>query len=116
MNSGRDVYSDNPEEKNNYDIRFKPIIRDAKSIKSLGYKPNAVIAGRCGAGKTTLLNLLCNSLKATTSFGSSVTRELSCLSVSNGDHPFNLVDTPGTDSTEEFYKHAILLYNALITK
>lgn len=43
----------------------------------------------------------------------SITRNLFRNDVCCGDHPFSLIDTPGTDSTTETYKHAVLLRDAL---
>lgn len=43
----------------------------------------------------------------------SCTRDLVNHKVKYGNTAFNLIDTPGTDSTEEYEKHMILLEHAI---
>jgi small GTP-binding protein len=69
--------------------------------------------GRTGAGKTTLINMLCGTKHAAGEAIGSVTRNLFLNDVSCGNKPFSLIDTPGTDSSTETYKHATLLRSAL---
>ena len=77
--------------------------------------PNVLLIGQAGTGKTALLNKLCGTSKKSGK-GPPITKELTCISTNCGRYPFNIVDTPGTDSDEERYKHASLLYHAVTTK
>ncbi|CAF1365637.1 unnamed protein product [Adineta ricciae] len=81
--------------------------------KKLKYKPCAVIMGRTGAGKTTLVNALCGTDHKSGAGAGSVTRELYRNDVVHGQHTFSIIDTPGTNSSSETYKHAFLLRQAL---
>jgi energy-coupling factor transporter ATP-binding protein EcfA2 len=69
--------------------------------------------GKTGAGKTTLCNMLCGTNHNTKAARGSVTQNLYQNPVNCGSYSFNLLDTPGTDSQIEPYKHAILLKEAL---
>ncbi|CAF1334831.1 unnamed protein product [Rotaria sp. Silwood1] len=69
--------------------------------------------GRTGAGKTTLVNALCGTRHESGAGKGSVTRNLFRNDVGNGENAFSLIDTPGTDSSIETYKHAFLLREAL---
>jgi small GTP-binding protein len=91
----------------------EPVIKQQLTLMRLRYKPCAVVMGRTGAGKTTLTNGLCGTEHAAGEGRGSVTRNLFRNDVSCGDHTFSLIDTPGTDSSTETYKHAILLREAL---
>ncbi|CAF1141253.1 unnamed protein product [Rotaria sordida] len=95
---------------------IKPLIKQQLSAKKLLYKPCAVIMGRTGAGKTTLVNTLCETEHAAGEGRGSVTRNLYLNDISYGDHTFSLIDTPGTDSSSETYKHAVLLREGLTAK
>ena len=81
--------------------------------KTLLYRPCAIVMGRTGAGKTTLVNALCGTQHKAGEGRGSVTRNLFRNDVNCGNHTFSLIDTPGTDSSTETYKHAILLREAL---
>lgn len=83
------------------------------SSKTLPYAPLVVVMGKTGAGKTTLCNMLCGTNHNTKSARGSVTQNLYQNPVNCGSNAFNLLDTPGTDSQIETYKHAILLKEAL---
>lgn len=81
--------------------------------QALNYTPNGIIMGNIGSGKTTLVNMLSNTAHATSSYlPNSVTREIFREPAAYGDHPFRLVDTPGTDGEEEVYRHSFLLKSA----
>ena len=82
----------------------------------LKYIPSAIITGKTGVGKTTIVNNLCGTNHAVDDSGISITRELFCNTVNCGNNSFELVDTPGTDSSEEIYHHSFLLWSALTTK
>ena len=90
-----------------------PLIKEPRVPKQLRYRPCAVVMGRTGAGKTTLFNNLCGTSHEAGAGEASVTRELFRNDVSCGQYPFSLIDTPGTDSSTETYKHAYLLRSAL---
>ena len=81
--------------------------------KKLSYAPLVVVMGKTGAGKTTLCNMLCGTKHSTKAARGSVTQNLYENPVNCGSNAFNLLDTPGTDSQIEPYKHAILLKEAL---
>ncbi|CAF1597929.1 unnamed protein product, partial [Didymodactylos carnosus] len=69
--------------------------------------------GKTGVGKTILLNSLCGTSHKTDQAVGSVTQNLFRNDVNCGGYPFSLIDTPGTDSQTEAYKHAYLLKEAL---
>lgn len=74
---------------------------------------NAVLMGDCGWGKTLLLNKLCGTnFKAGITNGSSLTKQIN-PSKSLYSPNFYLFDTPGTTSSEEIKKHALLLKASL---
>ena len=77
------------------------------------YTPTSVIMGKTGAGKTTLLNSICNSQNETGDGRGSITRHLFRKANHHGNYPFSLIDTPGTNSSEDTFKHAFLLREAL---
>jgi predicted GTPase len=91
----------------------KALIKNPLTSQRLSYRPCAVIMGKTGAGKTTLTNALCGTQHTACEGSGSITRNLFRNDVSCGDHSFSLIDTPGTDSPAETYKHAILLREAL---
>ncbi|CAF4357168.1 unnamed protein product, partial [Rotaria magnacalcarata] len=91
------------------------IIKKYSVSKQLPYKPNAVLMGRTGAGKTTLANKLCGTSHQSGAARGSVTQELFQNDVNCGSFPFAIIDTPGTDSAKESYKHAFLLRTGLTT-
>jgi small GTP-binding protein len=107
---------------NDFFVYFRSILTIAMSTRStnqrlesrtLSYAPLVVIMGKTGAGKTTLCNKLCGTNHAATSARGSVTQNLYQNPVNCGSSAFNILDTPGTDSTIETYKHALLLKEAL---
>ncbi|CAF2411027.1 unnamed protein product [Rotaria sp. Silwood2] len=92
---------------------IKPLIKWNLVSKQLSYKPCAVIIGKTGTGKTTLANKLCETNHRSGVARGSVTQELYRNGACCGQYPFYLIDTPGTDSSTEPYKHAILLKEGL---
>ena len=86
---------------------------DAAQLKYLMDSPIVVIMGKTGAGKTTLCNKLCGTDHKNGSARGSVTVELFENFVNVGDYAFRLIDTPGTDSQVDTFKHALLLREAL---
>ena len=96
---------------------IEPLMKKELASQKLSYKPCAIIMGRTGVGKTTLVNTLCEILHEAGAGRGSVTRHLYRNDVAFGDGAFSLIDTPGTDSVSETYKHAILLREGLtVTK
>jgi len=95
---------------------YKPLTKQQLVPKTLKYKPCAILMGQTGAGKTTLSNKLCGTQHKSGAAKGSVTKELYRNDVSYGQYPFSLIDTPGTDSSTEPYKHAILLREGLTAK
>lgn len=93
--------------------RPQPLILHQLRTKTLRYKPTCIIVGCTGAGKTSLANKLCKTDHDAGAGRGSVTRNLYRNNVSVGMNSFWLIDTPGTDSSTETYKHAVLLRNAL---
>ncbi|CAF3581825.1 unnamed protein product, partial [Rotaria sp. Silwood2] len=91
----------------------KPLIKQQLSPKQLSYKPCVIVMGRTGTGKTTLTNALCGTKHAAGEGAGSITRNLYRNDVNCGEYTFSLIDTPGTDSSTETYKHAFLLREAL---
>lgn len=76
-------------------------------------KYTAALIGKTGVGKTTIYNLLCNTSHATTYSKGSLTFEIRKNDVSHGHRSFELVDTPGVDSSEMPIQHALLIKEAL---
>ncbi|CAF2189719.1 unnamed protein product [Rotaria magnacalcarata] len=87
----------------------KPLIQRQLIPKTLSYKPCAIMMGRISTGKTTLVNLLCGTQHEVGEGEGSFTRNLFLNDTSCGNNAFSLIDTPGTNSSSETYKHAILL-------
>ncbi|CAF5180917.1 unnamed protein product, partial [Rotaria magnacalcarata] len=87
----------------------KPLIQRQLIPKTLSYKPCAIMMGRISTGKTTLVNLLCGTQHEVGEGEGSYTRNLFLNDTSCGNNAFSLIDTPGTNSSSETYKHAILL-------
>jgi GTPase Era involved in 16S rRNA processing len=92
---------------------IKPLIKQKQLRNTLRYKPCAIIMGRTGAGKTTLVNTLCGKEHECGAGSGSITKHLYINDIKFGDHSFSLMDTPGTNSTTETYKHAYLLKEGL---
>ncbi|CAF0960755.1 unnamed protein product [Didymodactylos carnosus] len=78
-------------------------------------KPRGILVGRTGTGKTTLANKLCGTGHSAGAGSGSITRNLFLNDVKCGENAFSLIDTPGTNSSIETYKHAYLLRHALTT-
>ena len=96
--------------------KCEPLIRNYEKLEPLNYVPCGIILGKTGAGKTTLFNILCGTSYTAKDSSNSVTQKLYLHSVNCGDHPFVLVDTPGTDSRSDAYKHAVLIRESLTAK
>lgn len=92
---------------------YPPLIKQRLLPRTLPYKPLAILVGQTGAGKTTLSNKLCGTQHSAGAGKVSVTQELYRNDVSYGYNAFSLIDTPGTDSSTDTYKHAVLLREAL---
>ena len=93
----------------------KICIQHRKKLNS-NTKPIVVLMGRTGTGKTTLFNKICGTNRTAEAGSSSVTRDLCLHDVNCGDNPFSVIDTPGNNSKQEAYKHAVLLRAALTVK
>jgi small GTP-binding protein len=91
----------------------EPLIKTKLTPQRVPYRPCAVVMGRAGTGKTTLANALCGTKHEAGEGRGSVTRNLFRNDVSCGNNTFSLIDTPGTDSSTETCKHAILLREGL---
>lgn len=91
----------------------RPRIMRPVIAKQLTYKPTAVLVGVTGAGKSTLYNILCKKTRKAGSGKGSVTMTLAKNDVCYGHGKMELIDTPGTDSAIDTYKHAVLLKKAL---
>lgn len=94
---------------------IQPLIKQKPLTNTLLYKACAIVMGKTGTGKTTLVNKLCGTVHDCGAGSGSITRNLYQNSVSCGENSFSLIDTPGTDSTTETYKHAYLLKQGLTT-
>jgi GTPase Era involved in 16S rRNA processing len=68
--------------------------------------------GEVGCGKTTIFNKVCNTHFEAGWSKDSLTRGLFMHDSAHSYYPFTLVDTPGTNSKEEKFKHAVLLREA----
>lgn len=90
-----------------------PLIQHKVCTKTQRYKPNAILVGLTGAGKTSLGNKLCGTNHNAGAGRGSVTQQNFRNNVSVGMNSFWLIDTPGTDSSIDTYKHAYLLRKAL---
>ena len=91
----------------------KPLIKEMQTCKSLSYKPTGILMGRTGSGKSTLVNMLCGTKHQCGAGSGSITRNLFRNDVNCGENSFSLIDTPGTNSQSETYKHAYLLKQGL---
>lgn len=89
------------------------LIKAPLSAKQLSYNPNVVLVGQTGVGKTSLANKLCLTSHEAGAGRGSLTKKNFLNDVAVGMHSFNIMDTPGTDSNTETYKHAFLLRTAL---
>jgi predicted GTPase len=72
-----------------------------------------IIMGEVGSGKTTLFNKICDTHFEAGWNETSLTRGLFIHDSANSYNPFTLIDTPGTNSTENPMAHAILLKEAI---
>lgn len=75
-------------------------------------KPVGIVMGEVGSGKTTLFNKVCDTHFEAGWSENSLTRGLFIHDSANSFYPFTLIDSPGTNSTVEPEKHAILLREA----
>ncbi|XP_037027513.1 uncharacterized protein LOC119068147 [Bradysia coprophila] len=91
----------------------QPLFKSDIKARELSYKPTAIIMGNTGAGKTTLANKLCQTNHDAGAGEGSVTQKLFRNDVCFGMNAFSLIDTPGTDSMANTYKHAFQLREAL---
>eukprot|EP00929_Paragymnodinium_shiwhaense_P015676 TRINITY_DN123772_c0_g1_i1.p1 TRINITY_DN123772_c0_g1~~TRINITY_DN123772_c0_g1_i1.p1 ORF type:complete len:502 (+),score=96.72 TRINITY_DN123772_c0_g1_i1:155-1507(+) len=69
--------------------------------------------GKSGVGKTSFYNKLCETEHEARYSSKSLTRQLFRSEVIHGMKRFTIIDTPGTDSTDEVFKHSFLLKEAL---
>ena len=69
--------------------------------------------GLVGCGKTTIFNKVCNTNYEAGYSKDSLTRGLFLHESAHGYYPFTLIDSPGMNSKEEKFKHAVLLKEAL---
>ena len=76
-------------------------------------RPIAALVGQTGVGKTYLYNKLCNTSHSTDYNVNSITKEIRKNDVSHGDHPFEVLDTPGNNSKDQPILHALLIKEAL---
>jgi len=95
---------------------IKTLVKENKLPQNLRTKPCAIIMGRTGVGKTTLVNKICGTNYKAGAGSGSITRLLYVHDVNYGQKPFSVIDTPGTNSKCETYKHAFLLREALTSK
>lgn len=95
---------------------IEPMLKVKCTRKNLDYTPCNVIMGRKGVGKTTLFNMLCKTQHAAGEAAASVTDKLYLNNVSVGEDSFCLIDTPGTNSKTDCYKHAVLVRESLTAK
>ena len=68
--------------------------------------------GEVGSGKTTIFNKVCETNRPSGWSLDSLTRGLSIHNSAHIHYPFTAIDTPGTNSKDEQFKHAILLKEA----
>lgn len=87
-------------------------IRTKLEAKQSG-RATCVLMGRTGEGKTTLANLLCGTSHRAGASRGSVTRELYKNPSNCGNHGFDVIDTPGIQSSVDAYTHAVQLRHAL---
>ncbi|XP_055329761.1 uncharacterized protein LOC129582292 [Paramacrobiotus metropolitanus] len=90
---------------------FEPLIKNPVDARYRRYsnRPCGILIGQTGVGKTTLKNRLCNTNHLAGASEGSVTHQLMKNDVSVGTNSFSLIDTPGTDSNTDTFKHAHLL-------
>jgi small GTP-binding protein len=92
------------------------ILRTNRPIDAriLTYEPRCIIMGKAGVGKTALVNKLCNTNHASGAASSGVLDKLFRNKTKYcGDRSFEIIDTPGTDSRKDTYRHAFQLRAAL---
>lgn len=94
---------------------YLPLKKRELTPKTLLYKPTAIVVGQTGSGKTSLANKLCKTSHKAGAGKGSLTQNLFRNDVCVGMNPFSLIDTPGTDSSTDTYKHAFLLREGLTT-
>ncbi|XP_055340271.1 uncharacterized protein LOC129589507 [Paramacrobiotus metropolitanus] len=69
-------------------------------------KPCCLLMGKTGVGKTTLGNMLCGTKHASGASEASSTQLLFRNDARVGGNTFSIIDSPGTDSQTDTYKHA----------
>ncbi len=90
------------------------LIKDKlEKINELNCRSTCLIMGRIGDGKTTLKNMLCGTAHEAGVASNSMTRKLFVNTVSCGEDPFDIIDTPGTESNKDRLGHAYVLWNGL---
>ena len=72
--------------------------------------------GKAGSGKSTLFNKLCCTNFSSGSGQTGLTQNNFLKTSACGENSFTIIDTPGTDSSKETYKHAVQLRGALTAK
>lgn len=78
--------------------------------------PCGIIIGLTGGGKTSLANKICGVDMSVSEGGVSTTRGLYSARARFENHIFDLVDSPGTETSDEVVKLAITLYKGLTTQ
>lgn len=86
------------------------------NVTKLNYQPIGIVMGKTGIGKSTLINKITGSTHPSHSSSSGVTQNLHMNTTNIGAFSFQIMDTPGTDSTIDTYKHAYQLWHALTSR
>ena len=76
-------------------------------------RPIAALVGQTGVGKTFIYNKLCNTSHSTDYKKTSITKEIRKNDVAYGNHPYEILDTPGNNSKDKPIFHALLIKEAL---
>ncbi|XP_055340257.1 uncharacterized protein LOC129589504 [Paramacrobiotus metropolitanus] len=90
---------------------YRPLMKTSITAKAglNRNKPCGILMGQTGAGKSTLGNMLCGTKHASGASEASLTQLLFRNDVCVGRNAFSVIDTPGTDSQTDTYKHALQL-------
>jgi hypothetical protein len=94
-------------------IQIKENISSRFQLRSPDAIPIGILVGKTGVGKTTVENNLCGTDYTFGAGLGSMTKYLHRNAVLCGDNAFDLIDTPGTDSKDDCFRHAYLLKKAL---